>query len=515
MDLLYILQGYSRPSSARPWSVNEASLILSRVKGGSELYAKIAKMLNRTMRISLADGFQADVSLDLNLEMYVHSNKEEFKTDRDWLYSFEERKPLLKLNFTFLVGDFFYIFTDLQYGRNRFTDQDDLVSVGGSSTKVVGSIIDNTMDEGKLISSSWTYSQPFLTNILWPTHDLDMQVPKRAVISVGGNQWNFNLSRDRTEWGHGKTGNLIIGGHTDFHEFAKLNVFTNFFKYEWVNLFFETNPSYKESLSADKEFRIFMAHRLEFRPHAKVTFTLSENIMYRNDVFSFRYLNPAFIYHNLNSSTMFNAIAHLELDYTPIKGVNVYGQFALDQATAPNEPDSQAPAYGWLAGLEYATGLKRGYLLTSLEFVYNSPAMYRRKDVDFLMFRRYPTNIQGSGGHFYSHIDYVGYKWGGDLQALQLEVVYKHLGWGEIGLKLFGLRLGEVDYFTSNSVVNSVRERAPSGVDVQEKGIISLWGKTESFLKYPHLSLQGQLDFIGELGTKGDVQLTLSSSISF
>ncbi|MFA5468254.1 MAG: hypothetical protein WC224_04260, partial [Sphaerochaetaceae bacterium] len=180
MDLLYILQGYSRPSSARPWSVNEASLILSRVKGGSELYAKIAKMLNRTMRISLADGFQADVSLDLNLEMYVHSNKEEFKTDRDWLYSFEERKPLLKLNFTFLVGDFFYIFTDLQYGRNRFTDQDDLVSVGGSSTKVVGSIIDNTMDEGKLISSSWTYSQPFLTNILWPTHDLDMQVPKRA-----------------------------------------------------------------------------------------------------------------------------------------------------------------------------------------------------------------------------------------------------------------------------------------------------------------------------------------------
>ena len=310
-----------------------------------------------------------------------------------------------------------------------------------------------------------------------------MQLPKRALFSVGGDNWNFNLSRDKTKWGHGKSGNLIVDDHTDYLEFAKLNVFTNIFKYEWLNLFFETNPSFKESRSSDTEFRIFMTHRLEFRILEKVTFSISENIMYRNDLLSLQYLNPAFIFHNLNSSTMFNSIAHAEIDYTFYKGFNLYGQFAIDQATAPNEPAGQAPAFGWIVGLEYATELPQGYLSTSAEYVYNSPAMYRRKYVDFLMFRRYPTNVASSGGEFYSHIDYIGYKWGGDLQALQVELTYEHLKWGEVGLRLFGIRQGEVDYFTPNATVTTLLGSA-LGV-ARETGMITLWAKSATFLNYP------------------------------
>ena len=512
IDRLYILEGHSRPSSARPWSASEASLILSRVEGNSPLYAEVERILEEGLRFKFSDGFQFDVSLDLNIELYTHSNGEDFNTDRDWVYGFEERRPLAKLNFEFLVGDFFYLFTDLQYGRNRFTDRDTLASVGGPSGAVAGSIIDGDSEEGKIITASWPYSQPFLTNILWPTHDLDMQVPKRALFSVGGQHWNFNLSRDRTQWGHGKSGNLIIGDHVDFHEFAKLNIFTNIFKYEWLNLFFETNPSFKESKSSDTEFRIFMAHRLEFRILEKVTFSISENIMYRNDLLSLQYFNPAFIFHNLNSSTMFNAIAHAEIDYTFYRGFNLYGQFALDQATAPNEPTGQAPAFGWLLGIEYAGELPQGYLSASAEFIYNSPAMYRRKDVDFLMFRRYPTNVAGSGGEFYSHIDYIGYQWGGDLQALQIELSYEHLRWGEVGLRLFGIRQGEVDLFTRNNVVTTLHEAAPSG-EAHETGIITLWAESATFLNYPPITTWFQLDLIGKKGHKGDVQFTLGASV--
>ncbi len=513
MDRLYLLEGLSRPSSARPWSVSEASLILSRVRSDSPLYSEIKKILEEGLRFKFSDGFQADVSLDINVEIYTHSNGEDFNTDRHWVYGFEERQPLAKLNFEFLVGNFFYLFTDLQYGRNRFTDRDTLASVGGPSGAVVGSIIDSNTEEGKIIASSWPYSQPFLTNILWPTHDLDMQIPKRALFSVGGRNWNFNLSRDKTKWGHGKSGNLIVDDHTDFHEFAKLNVFTNIFKYEWLNIFFETNPSFRESRSSDTEFRIFMTHRLEFRILDKVTFSISENIMYRNDLLSLRYFNPAFIYHNLNSSTMFNAIAHAEIDYTFYRGFNLYGQFALDQATAPNEPAGQAPAFGWLAGLEYAIELPQGYLSASAEYVYSSPAMYRRKDVDFLMFRRYPTNVSSSGGEFYSHIDYIGYKWGGDLQALQFELTYEHLKWGEVGLRLFGIRQGEVNYFTPNNVVTNLYETTPTG-EAHDTGIITLWGKSATFLNYPPISTWFQLDLIGKRDHKGDVQFTLGVSLS-
>ncbi|HHU88897.1 MAG TPA: hypothetical protein GXZ38_06050 [Spirochaetales bacterium] len=514
MDRLYILEGHSRPSSARPWSVNEASLILSRIENRSPLYEAIEAILEESLRFSFSDNFQADVSVDLNIEIYTHSNGEDFNSDRDWVYSFEERKPLLKLNFEFLVGNFFYLFTDLQYGRNRFTDRDTLFSVGGPSGAVIGSIIDSETKEGKIITSSWPYSQTFLTNILWPTHDLDMQLPKRAIFSVGGKQWNFNLSRDKTKWGHGKSGNLIVDDHTDFQEFAKLNVFTNIFKYEWLNLFLETNPSYRESQSSDSEFRIFMTHRLEFRILEKVAFSISENIMYRNDLLSLQYLNPAFIYHNLNSSTMFNAIAHAEVDYTFYKGFNLYGQTALDQATAPNEPAGQAPAFGVIGGLEYTTELWGGYLSSSVEYVYISPAMYRRSMVDFLMFRRYPTNVASSGGEFYSHIDYIGYKWGGDLQALQGELIYEHLKWGEIGVRIFGIQQGEVDYFTPNNVVTNTYATAPSGT-VSETGIISIWGKSATFLNYPPLATWFQLDLIGRKGAKGDIQFTLGASASF
>ena len=130
IDRLYILEGLSRPSSARPWSVSEASLILSRIKTDSPLYAEVERILEEGLRFKFSDGFQFDLSLDFNLELYTHSNGEDFNTDRHWVYGFEERRPLAKLNFEFLVGDFFYLFTDLQYGRNRFTDRDTLASVG-------------------------------------------------------------------------------------------------------------------------------------------------------------------------------------------------------------------------------------------------------------------------------------------------------------------------------------------------------------------------------------------------
>jgi hypothetical protein len=147
---------------------------------------RLRAILEESLRFKFSDNFQFDVSVDLNIEIYTHSNGEDFNTDRHWVYSFEERQPFLKLNFEFLVGNFFYLFTDLQYGRNRFTDRDTLFSVGGPSGAVVGSIIDGETEEGKIITSSWPYSQLFLTNILWPTHDLDMQLPKRALFSVGG-----------------------------------------------------------------------------------------------------------------------------------------------------------------------------------------------------------------------------------------------------------------------------------------------------------------------------------------
>ncbi|MFA7670777.1 MAG: hypothetical protein WCY53_00820 [Sphaerochaetaceae bacterium] len=531
IDLLYLTEGLGRASTARPWTTNEASLILSRVQkeklSPSELilYEKSYTFLKEPLRFNYKDEFAFDVSLDGNFEIYAHSNSEDFITDRDWVYSFEKRKSLLKLNISFEVGEFFYIFTDLQYSKNRFRDKDSLFDVGGVGNPSIGAIIDETRPPGKIAIKSLFYTSPFSTNVMWPPSDLDMQTPKRAIASVGGKKWNFNLSRDRIKWGNSHIDNFIVSEHIDFHEYARLNIFTDNFKYEWLNIFFETNPysGWNLELSKDKDFRIFMAHRLEFRILNKVTFSISENIMYSNDVFDLRFMNPAFIYHNINNSAMFNAIAHLEIDYAISKGFNTYIQAVLDQATAPNEAASQPDAFGVLGGFEWAKAFSKGVFSASVEYAYTNPALYHRNGVDFLMFRGYPTLEY----RIVSHIDYIGFKYGPDTHAVQIEFTYRDPKRGVVGLKLLGLREGEVNFFTEWEDIINIRTNSPSGEKVEETAIISFWGKVglpKKLFSLLDIAFWYELDIIGKQtylkesslykNHKSDVQFTLGFSVT-
>lgn len=529
MEVLYLATGNGTPSNAQPWTKGEASLILSRIDASDlsapldALHRSISQEIESGLRFIFSDGFQFDTSMETNFEFYWHDNTVDYDKDTEWIRGFEDRKPLVKLNLAFSLEDYLYIFTDLQYGRNRFTDRDKpFMAVGGSSGKIVGSIIESG-DSAEIVDHSWAYSQRFLTNIMWPTYDIDFQTPKRAIASVGGRRWNFNLSRDKVKWGNGHSGNFIIDDHVDYQEFARFNAFSDHFKYEWLNVFFETNPSVGEGSSADEEFRMLMAHRLEFRILDIITFALSENIMYQHDLFSARYLNPAFIYHNLNSRQMFNAIAHAELDIAFAKGFNAYAQYVLDQAVAPNETASQADATGWLAGVEHAIPIGNGILSSSIEYAQTSPALYRREYVDFLMFRRY----HGNGTSFISHIDYIGYQYGGDAQVVQLDLAYRLPAVARFALRLFGMRHGEVDWFTTNTAVNDIRVPSPSGNAIGETGLISMMAELsvpDRYFPWADVAVYGQLDLIGKRtydkvtdthkDRSGDVQLTVGMSFA-
>jgi hypothetical protein len=525
MDRLYLTTGNGTSSNARPWTKTEAYFILSRIDpirldaSEAQLYEAIMQEINHLPTVSGEDDFRFDVGFGYNLEAYYHTNGTDFDTDTEWVYGFEERKPMFKLDIGFGIDDFLYSFTDLQYGRNRFTDRDEFLELDGTG-KAVGSIIEDG-DNAELVESSYIYSQKFMTNVLYPTYDIDFQTPKRAIISIGGERWNMNFSRDRVKWGNGHSGNFIIDDLTDYQEFIRFTGFSDVFKYDLLYVFFETNPNNSEGSSADDEFRMFMAHRLEFRIFDTFTFAVSENLMYRNDVFNLRYLNPANIYHNLNNRSLFNAIAHLEIDYSPLPGVNIYGQYVLDQAVAPNESASQANAQGYLAGIEYGKSLEIGIVTTSMEYARTSPALYRREIVDFLMFRKY----HGNGTSFISHVDYIGYQYGGDTQLIQWDAGLRLLPDASLKFRITGMRQGEVNYFTPNDEVNEIRVPSPSGNLITEKGIVSFGAKAglPRFLDWLESSAWMQADFIGKrLYNKdtqtysdhtGDIQLTVGMSL--
>jgi hypothetical protein len=168
--------------------------------------------------------------------------------------------------------------------------------------------------------------------------------------------------------------------------------------------------------------------------------------MYKDDFLDVRFLNPSFIYHNLHQRSKFNAIAHAELAYVPVSGIRLYGQFALDQAVAPNEdPDEEDTAWALSLGLEVAEPLESGVLSSALEASMALPSMYRRDSVDFLMIRRYAG--LGKAVHL---LDYIGSPYGGDAVVFLSETTYHVPSAGTLSLTLITALKGEIDMYTPN-----------------------------------------------------------------
>lgn len=502
VEALYLVSGKGTPSNAQPWSVSQAEQILTRIdrtslsKAEQEMYDLIQEEITAPLRYRFDDVVQASFFFHLNGELYAHSNSEEFTNEEDWSYSFTDRLPLVEMEAEFLFDDTFYMFTDLSYGRNRYTDRDTFGEFDVMSGNDEEGLVIAEDGDGQYLISSSIFSQTFLTNWMSSTYDVDFQTPKRAVIATGGDHWNLSLSRDRMKWGNGHSGNFVIGDHHDYSDFLRLVLFSDRFSYDWTNMFFETNVNSGEGSSTDHMFKMLMAHRLEFRILEGLTLAFSENVMYQNDVFDLRHFNPAYIYHNLNSRTMFNAIAHAELDVTLMRGMNLYGQYALDQAVAPNESATQADASAYLVGLEYARTLSKGILFASIEYATTSPAMYHREMVDFIVFRKY----HGNGTSFVTRIDYLGYEAGEDVQVVDFDIFWLLPAHATVGLNVNFSRHGGIDYFTANSVVNDSTEATPSGDEISEVLMATISGEweLENVYQWVDLSLKADLTYAGK-----------------
>lgn len=490
MDALYLISGSGVPSPSRPWSRSEANLILSRIdkrdldENTLRLYEKISSELEASSpRWNFDDGFGIGAEIETNFEYYGHTNGDAFGIDDDWVYGYEERKPFLKAGLEFSVMDFFYTYADLQYTMGRYQGEGlekFVPSVDFPSG--IGAVVDK--DENvTVVKRSRQYYQSHSINLPLQSKDFEFEWPKRALISIGGRNWNLMLGRDRISWGESIIGNFVLDDHVQYHDMTRLSFFTNMFKYEWTNIFFET-LLHPEAGEAGKEdgIRMLIAHRLEFRPASWINLAISENVMYGAPVLNMRYLNPAFILHNLNNASMFNAIAHAELTIQPAKGLKIYGQFVLDQARAPNEGDSQADAWGLLAGLNHTSMLGRGYLSSGVEFAYTTPLLYRRQDVDFLMYQRsYTMDGYGDALKFY----YIGFPYGGDAMVLKFDLCYRMPDVFEAGFTAEGMLHGEMDMFKShntngnNQELANIKDDTPSGNEILESLKLSIYGKYE------------------------------------
>ncbi|MBP5552654.1 MAG: hypothetical protein J6X41_04660 [Spirochaetales bacterium] len=540
MDALYLLCGLARPSTNRPWSDSQARLILSKIDRNelspvaAGLYDSILSELDKGLQWKIGDDFQLDAGIVFGLEMYAHSNTADFTTEDDWERSYQERKSLMRVHFDFTSSDFLYTTSDLHYKWSRADYNDTYAQNLADRASADGYIASYKIDATSYyVKKSYAFSQGFFTNFFTNTMNFSFIWPKRAIFSLGGDRWNLSINRDVLSLGNAWFGNLLVDKH-HFSDYARFSVFGKNFNYDWILMFLNTTVSDNEQ-SATTEGRIFMIHTLQFRILDRISMTVSENVMYRYNTFDLGFMNPAFIYHNLNNRSMFNALAYAEVNWAIVPGLEVYAQYALDQARAPHEGESQSDSSGFVAGLRHTSALGNGILTSYAEFAQTTPLLYRRDIVDFVRVNRYWSHSaldESFGGGHVPFFDYIGFPYGGDCRLLEIRTTYRSLYHWQVSAFVRGTDRGAMNLYKPHNESGNNEDDAyyagktPSGDIISRNLVCGVEFKAdlEKLFSWPGISFEGELDWLSRWDYtkatrqysdhRSDVQLTLGFSVS-
>ncbi len=414
IDRLYMINSMALPSTARPWSVDEAIMILDRlpVKLLSPAEEYSYKIINSELSEDIDGGKKGDfcyrISGEINIDGYVKGNENR----KEWEHGFEERNPLLSVPFEGWFGSGFYATLDLTLKEEYRAVTD----------------IDNNY-----------------TSIPANPREFDWYFPFRAFLSFGGEHWNLQFGRDKADWGMGETGNLLLSDYSDFYNLIRFTTYWEDFKMSFIYIGMDAwLTSEEEDIDADtgtyenglaggydnyqEQFKAFLAHRTEFRASEKLNININEAIVFGNKYLNITELNPAFVFHNLFAPEYSNAMISFEADYTVSRGLNIYAQAAVDEFQVPGYEgeDTRPGAYGFLTGLRYIKPVETGYLTFNSEFAFTDPYFYNRWHplTRFTNRRRMWSNIEPDR---YEYVNKpIGYEHGPDAIVIYSKIEYDH-----------------------------------------------------------------------------------------
>ncbi len=550
IQVLYISQGLSLPSTTGPYSRAELDLMLQKIdrdtlrQGLSSTYDYVVQKLNIEPRIQ-GKGIGMSWNLDANLEAYCHPDTTNFTGRDTWVRGNIDQKPLLSIGLETWPADHFYGYSEFTVANTNSLEN------GFGTTQISSNVI-------------------MLPPALMP--DLDFNMPYRAFVAAGGDYWTFQLGRDRLSWGAGTSGNLMLSDTLKYHNMARITTFSDRFKYTFVASFFphpstyfdtEDNEQTDGPIKGDGQsdllngIYMFMSHRLEWRMFRdKVGLTLTESIVYQSEenLLDLRIFSPAMIFHDYYIRSNANSILGLELDYAPVRGLNIYAQAAVDEFSLPGEPVPSAVeanfpvTFGFLAGMKSVVPLKHAVGFASLEFAQTDPYLYLRYSsktdpvegnhdaygLNYVGVIREFTNSDDIGTVY--NPQFLGYSHGNDARVLNINGGLQSFGKWNISANLFYMAHGTFDMFTVYSEVG--HDKAPIASTPTSDGSDSIGNYNDSDWKSRNavsytlvagingsyqlsncLSVFGQVDCISIRNYKNksgdtdkDVQLTLGAS---
>lgn len=428
METLYILSGKSLPSSSGPWSEGEMALMLEYIDYNSlsekakRYYDYVKSLVVSDPVIKTDDNLALDFSLGVNLEGYLHTDTVNTVDEDDWFHGYISRKPFLSGAFEVWPGDHYYGYLEMtllnSYGINvGKKDEDNLLykNIFNINIPILNAVL-FSLDGGEI------------------NKDHDMTTPYKALGAVGGRNWNLVAGSDKLSWGSGETGNMMLSSSFPKQTFIRFNTFFRDFKYSLLYSLYP-GPDYSkenDDLYHIKNYKVLIVHRFEVNLfNNKVGLAINEACMYwSTDKYPFNllHINPFSFMHNAYVATNGNSLMVFEADYTPIKGLNIYGQLAIDEISAIGEGRENPAAMGFIIGAKGAMTLSDGILTGSFEAVKTDPFLFIRglyNNKDERTGYGYDAILRiVSGGNITLQNKFVTYTYGNDVILFDARVKY-------------------------------------------------------------------------------------------
>ncbi|MCF7942440.1 MAG: hypothetical protein K9M84_12580 [Spirochaetia bacterium] len=443
---LYAQAQMAPPSSSGPYSAAELSHMLHYLpkdqlsRQGKELHAQLLQALD-TPDMS-ASSVQGSIGFVPAFEVYTHTNEDDYRLDTDWFYDYDHRSPLVGIPIELFMTDYIYNQTDFAILKTRITYNN------------AEDITDTSEIFSPLVNTNFPFSEDLVDQV-------DLNFPERAVIGMGFDQISLTLGRDDLNWSSGNTGSLTVGDHLDFYDFIRFSTFSDKFKYTYLISGFDS-PSWTSSsqnstvvdddtdpATTDDNLKMYIAHRFEFRwLQDRVSFALTEAMIYQTAAVDFRYLNPAMFFHDLFIRGNANSTLAVELEVNPIRNITVYGNILVDEFPYPGEDQSSSGAHptaiGQQYGIEGVYPLGPGFITGWAEYVKTDPFLYLRDEVDYIVNRRMFNMEKG----FAIDRNFLGYEYGNDVLVMAGGLSYQ---WFDVltgSVMLLSMQHGENDIDT-------------------------------------------------------------------
>lgn len=506
IDTLYLINGYTPPSYARPWSEAEVDFILAKLNPekftGPEKLAYDNILKNMEKNIILGKGEKAGLALgaEVNLEAYYQTDN-----DRDeWIHGYEERLPLLKIPVESWLWNSLYIGVDVDIKEAHDVATD----------------------------SDYDY-----TNAPEQFQYIDAAIPFRAFLSLGGENWNIQYGRDKLSWGNGVTSNLLLSDYADYYNFLKFTTYWKVLKFTTVYASLDSHLTTEEKDidSTDpgltqgnydnyrEQYKAFLGHRLEARVTDRLSLALSEAVIFGNKYPEMGNINPVSIFHSIFAPEYSNVMASVEANYSAMKGLDLYLQVAMDELQISLEDSGSRPgALGYLGGAKYAFPLHEGFMTVSLEGAWTDPFLYNRWHplTRFTARRRYWSYIEDG----YMYVDKpIGYRYGPDAVVCYLGAEYRVPASFSLGADVTMKFMGELndslsDPFSYDTGDSANDKNSPSGT-VEREIVVGLHGEKHVNEKFRvggdiyYINVDNYQNISGE--TINDLEIAVHCSYKF